>query len=95
MEKRILARKSSDFWFTLLVARLNIRRIIVSSEINIFRETVRKKGFDVKKTPFLDVLSEKIGDKVQQIDFFLVFLYTNVIGNLRPFFSWTQTKLLH
>ena len=43
MEKRILARKSSDFWFTLLVARLNIRRIIVFSEINIFRETVRKK----------------------------------------------------
>ena len=45
MEKRILARKSSDFWFTLFVAWLNIRRIIVFSEINIFRETVRKKGF--------------------------------------------------
>ena len=45
MEKRILARKSSDFWFTLLVAWLNIRRIIVSSDINNFRETAKKKGF--------------------------------------------------
>ena len=48
MEKRILARKSSDFWFTLLVAKLNIRRIIVFSEINIFRETVRKKVLGAK-----------------------------------------------
>ena len=45
MEKRILARKSSDFWFTLLVAWLNTRRIIVSTVIDIFRETLRKKGF--------------------------------------------------